>query len=51
MQLTEFAMMLVVGVGLYLLGLNLINAYFRRKEKFVEQLQQRLKGDQNGTCK
>lgn len=33
---------------LYLLCLNLMNAYFRRKEKFVDQLNEKMKGSTNG---
>ena len=51
MSAIDLIPLLFVGIGLYLLGLWLIEAYFRRKEKFIDQLQQRMKGDQDGTCK
>jgi len=38
----------VIG-GLYVIGHNLIDAYFRRKEKFVETLNNKLRGSSNGT--
>ena len=36
------------GYGLYLLGQSLIDAYFRRKEKFVDTLNDKIKGGSNG---
>jgi hypothetical protein len=39
------------GSGIYLLGHNLIDAYFRRKEKFVDTLQGKLKGETDGETK
>ena len=41
-------MVAITVLGLYLLGQSLIDAYFRRKEKFVETLNDKLKGDANG---
>jgi len=37
----------IAGSGLWFLGYNLIDAYFRRKERFVDNLQDKLKGDPN----
>ena len=38
------------GYGFYLLGQSLIDAYFRRKEKFVDNLQDKIgKGGSDGT--
>ena len=51
---TEMAVLLTIvvgGSGLYLLGHNLIDAYFRRKERFVDKLQDKLKGGSDGTTK
>ena len=39
------------GLGIYLLGQSLIDAYFRRKEKFVQTLNDKLKGEKNGSSK
>ena len=39
----------LVAIGLYFLGQMLIDAYFRRKEKYVDKLHQKMKGDTNGT--
>jgi len=36
------------GLGIYLLGQSLINAYFRRKEMFVDTLNKKLKGKGDG---
>ena len=40
---------LAVGAGILLLGHTLIDVYFRRKEKFVDSLQGKIKGGSNGT--
>ena len=40
---------IAAGGGLYLLGRSLIEEYFRRKEKFVDNLNSKLKGKPNGS--
>lgn len=37
------------GYGIYLLGHSLIDAYFRRKEKFVDNIQDKIRGNADGT--
>lgn len=52
MSNTELWLIIIaLGVppGVYLLGTVLIDAYFRRKEKFVDTLQDKMKGKQNGS--
>jgi len=47
--LLGLTMFFAVGCGLYLLGRSLIEDYFRRKEKFVDHLNNKLKGKPNGS--
>jgi hypothetical protein len=42
---------MLIGYGVYLLGHSLIDAYFRRKERFVDHLAAKIKEDSNGTAK
>ena len=44
-----FVILIFGGIGIYLLGQSLIDAYFRRKEKFVDNLNHKMKGKHNGS--
>lgn len=47
-QLATVILVVSGGYGIYLLGHSLIEAYFRRKEKFVDKLQDKLRGNSDG---
>ncbi len=44
-----FLLALLVVVSATFVGRDLIEAYFRRKERFVEHINDQLKGGQDGT--
>lgn len=52
-MMVELPYVLVIVIGsavcLYLLGVSLIDAYFRRKEGFVNKLYSNVKGSTHGT--
>lgn len=50
--MTDFQVVLTVvvfGIAIYLLGQFLIDAYFRRKEKFVDRLNNKMRGQSDGS--
>lgn len=50
MSLETYTLLTVLGgFGVYLLGRGLIDAYFWRKEKFVDTLNEKLRSGPNGT--
>ena len=49
--LLDAGIVALMGYGVYLLGHSLIDAYFRRKERFVEHLASKIKETNNGTAK